>query len=185
MIGVLPDQKAGLSGTVQAQADIQPDQRAQFIEAQLQALQLSHSDVAEKVGVSVGMVWQWASGKTAVSAKKARPLADVLGCEPWQVSQAFEEIMGQVSAQMNPHAVCRALKLYEGVIEGLGTAAARVAFDTKAKLFLSMYEMCIRKGAGLSSEREIAQAVAELLLNAKDLADNINASPSFEEGSPT
>jgi DNA-binding transcriptional regulator YdaS (Cro superfamily) len=47
--------------------------------------------IAEQMGVSPGLVSQWASGKTKVTAKQAPKLAKMLGVEPQTISKEFRE----------------------------------------------------------------------------------------------
>lgn len=70
-----------------------PSAQSLALTAAINASRITKAAIAEQVGVSAGMVSQWASGHRPVPAGKARKLAEVLGVkDPKRISAAFAEV---------------------------------------------------------------------------------------------
>lgn len=52
---------------------------------------LKKAAVAEMVGVTPGLVSQWAAGRTAIPAHRAEAVARAVGADPGEISQAYRE----------------------------------------------------------------------------------------------
>jgi len=53
----------------------------------------SQDDIAAEIGVSQGLIWQWANGRVPVPANRAVALAKALHLSPSAVSPAYAEII--------------------------------------------------------------------------------------------
>ena len=74
---------------------LSPDEiaAARLIHGAVAASALSQEQIAADVGVSQGLIWQWANERVSVPANRAVALARVLGLSPSAVSPAYAEII--------------------------------------------------------------------------------------------
>jgi transcriptional regulator with XRE-family HTH domain len=78
------------------------------LRAALVASGKTQEEVGHAVGVTQGMVWQWASGKLPVPARRAPALAQILGeTDPGRFSVAYRDLVPPkilVREESSPHA---------------------------------------------------------------------------------
>lgn len=146
-----------------------------FIEGRLRELSLSQGEVAQRVGVTPGMVWQWATGRTPVSAKRAPSLAAVLECRPEDVSAAYEVIanegassghlVGEDAFRVDVDTLEKSMVLLDQVVERLRSNSSQLSLRTRAQLLAAIYRM-----VGTNQlESSLSDLVAALVVKA-DLA---------------
>lgn len=58
----------------------------------IKASPLSQEDIGQELGVTQGLIWQWANGRLPVPARRARALAKALGCQPEEISAAWKNL---------------------------------------------------------------------------------------------
>lgn len=113
----------------------------------------SQHTLGATIGVTQGMVWQWADGQVPISAAKARAAAKAVGGDPFKISVAFREVVGDPaellgivraeaeqpsqSVQLDPETVRSAHQLIRGVYED-----EKKVFDIEAEpdLFVATYQ---------------------------------------------
>ncbi|WP_161596256.1 helix-turn-helix domain-containing protein [Rhodanobacter glycinis] len=86
---------------------------AALIKSRLDAIPgMTQDSLGEQLGVSQGMVSHWVDGRSAVTAKRARALANALGIDdPALISVDYREIVGPVSASVGTSEESLALRL--------------------------------------------------------------------------
>lgn len=66
---------------------------AKLIGDTVRASEQNQDEIGAAVGVSQGLIWQWANGRVPVPANRAVVLANVLGLDPCDISPAYREII--------------------------------------------------------------------------------------------
>lgn len=121
------------------------------------AMSDSQHTLGAKIGVTQGMVWQWADGQVPISAAKARAAAKAVGGDPFKISVAFREVVGSPaellgiagtateqasqSVQLDPDTVRAAHELVRGSYEDAGNT-----YDIEAEpdVFAIAYQKLVR-----------------------------------------
>lgn len=76
---------------------------AKLIGDAVRASEQNQDEIGAAVGVSQGLIWQWANGRVPVPANRAVALAQVLRLDPCAISPAYREIIdGAQLKQLRP-----------------------------------------------------------------------------------
>lgn len=79
-----------------------PSKEALALSAAMNALGLKKTVVAEQMGVTPGLVSQWASGHRPVPPEKAVKLAELVGIEPGRISARYAEFRANDAGNVVP-----------------------------------------------------------------------------------
>lgn len=134
----------------------------------------THQSFAEAIGVSPGLVSQWATNRGAVPAERAMEVAALLHVEPDAISPSWKALKSQFLAsqpqRLDAAIILAAVRLASGAVTGVGLSHFDIETEDDAELFALAIEEVMDDGITLASDSDV-QRFARKLQSRKEEQD--------------
>lgn len=134
----------------------------------------THQSFAEEIGVSPGLVSQWATNRGTVPAERALTVASLLGTQPELISPSWRLLRNQFiksqSRRLDSSIILAAVKLASGAVTGAGMSHFDIETEEDAELFSLAIDEVMDDGIIDASDSDV-QRFARKLKSRKEGVD--------------
>lgn len=126
----------------------------------------THQSFAEAIGVSPGLVSQWATNRGAVPAERALEVATLLHVAPEAVSPSWKALKAQFLAsqpqRLDAAIILAAVRLASGAVTGVGLSHFDIETHGDAELFALAIEEVMDDGIVEASDSDVQRFARKL-----------------------